>query len=343
MRETTASRDSAAPRGRLQRLWHYVFFQRNPLVQLIYVALMPTCMYFAVREAFPHVPNAYVMQYHTWLASLLFVICSVLYVFLCRSDPGVITPATIDSFTRYPHHPVLFPEAKYCRTCKLPKLPRSKHCSMCNHCVARFDHHACVGERNYKHFVLFLVIQLALCVDVLYIAGSAFVVQAERLAVSAAFAHFDTRDEAFRAALHHVVASNQPLGFTAAMSFMVGVVVWVFLLVQLKRITLNVTANESFKRDALRLQADPDSVSGAKRLFPSTPRAQRKKLLDASWGGLFSPDLVLNTEHEFTLDDVEFNPYKRSGFWANVQDAFHWGDPQAKDEDNEKTKKKKQQ
>ncbi|KAJ0397196.1 hypothetical protein ATCC90586_007634 [Pythium insidiosum] len=330
----------APSHGRFHRLWRYVFFQRNPLVQLIYVGLMPSCMYFAVREAYPLVPNAYVAEHHKWIAAALFAVCSGLYVHLCRSDPGVITPATIDSFTRYPHHPVLFPEAKYCRTCKLPKLPRSKHCSMCNHCVARFDHHACVGEKNYKHFVLFLVIQLALCVDVFYIAASVFVVQAEEQVVrTGAHAPQSSKHEAFRLALHHVVANNQPLGFTAAMSFMVGAVVWVFLLVQLKRITLNVTANESFKRDELRLRADPDSVSGAKRLFrylvstlpgrrrpsaASVSRAERKKLLDASWGGLFSPDLVLNTEQAFTRDDVDFNPYSLGGFWPNLQDAFQW-------------------
>ncbi|KAJ0392234.1 hypothetical protein P43SY_010569 [Pythium insidiosum] len=338
--DAPASVPPAPSHGRFHRLWRYVFFQRNPLVQLIYVGLMPSCMYFAVREAYPLVPNAYVAEHHKWIAAALFVVCSGLYVHLCRSDPGVITPATIDSFTRYPHHPVLFPEAKYCRTCKLPKLPRSKHCSMCNHCVARFDHHACVGEKNYKHFVLFLVIQLALCVDVLYIAASVFVVQAEEQVVrTGAHAPQSSQHEAFRLALHHVVANNQPLGFTAAMSFMVGAVVWVFLLVQLKRITLNVTANESFKRDELRLRADPDSVSGAKRLFrylvstlpgrrrpsaASVSRAERKKLLDASWGGLFSPDLVLNTEQAFTRDDVDFNPYSLGGFWPNLQDAFQW-------------------
>jgi hypothetical protein len=123
------------------------------------------------------------------------------------------------------------------------------------------------------------------------------------------------------------------LGVVAAMGLMVAIVLWVFLLVQLRRIALNITAAESFKRDALHMQADPDNASGARRLFnmlvsslPDTQaelsRADQKKNLDSSWGGLFSPDTILNTEERFTAADVDFNPYHLGGFLRNFADAF---------------------
>lgn len=50
---------------------------------------------------------------------------------------------------------------KYCDTCLLYRPPRASHCSICNNCVQRFDHHCpwvgqCIGVVRFSILEMFL-------------------------------------------------------------------------------------------------------------------------------------------------------------------------------------------
>ncbi|KAL0244326.1 hypothetical protein GEMRC1_008410 [Eukaryota sp. GEM-RC1] len=51
---------------------------------------------------------------------------------------------------------------RWCTKCEVGKDIRTHHCSVCNQCVLEMDHHCiwlsrCVGQRNRKYFLLFII------------------------------------------------------------------------------------------------------------------------------------------------------------------------------------------
>jgi len=65
---------------------------------------------------------------------------------------------------------------RWCRKCWAPKPERAHHCSICDRCVLKMDHHCpwigakCIGHRTYPAFVHFLCCITVLCIYVAVLA-----------------------------------------------------------------------------------------------------------------------------------------------------------------------------
>ncbi|XP_060695559.1 palmitoyltransferase ZDHHC17 isoform X2 [Hemiscyllium ocellatum] len=92
-----------------------------------------------------------------------------------KSDPGVIKATeeqkkkTIVELAESGHLDLSI----FCSTCLIQKPVRSKHCAVCNRCIAKFDHHCpwvgnCVGAGNHRYFIGYLFFLLGMIIWMIY-------------------------------------------------------------------------------------------------------------------------------------------------------------------------------
>ncbi|KAL6761035.1 DHHC palmitoyltransferase-domain-containing protein [Haematococcus lacustris] len=145
----------------------------NPLLQVTYLVFLTSGYALYCVNIFSLLPNAWAGDHHIVSGTAWLLVAALTWLAACRSDPGTVTLSSLQAHTAlYPCDGVLW-EEKWCVSCGLARPARSKHCRVCNRCIARHDHHCgwinnCVGLANLRLFWLFLAMHLGLC---LYGAG----------------------------------------------------------------------------------------------------------------------------------------------------------------------------
>ena len=195
------------------------------------------------------------------LLTLLFISGPYVFTYKCvTSKSSTITSQNHAQQMRYyPYDHVLFQPGQTCRTCFLLKPPRSKHCSICNVCVAKHDHHCiwvmnCLGRENYFSFLSLLMSLSVLLSYGAYLSYTLLIASLldtvhQSLDGSQGDVHWST-EKSWSAHFDRwtlAIAKDFPVGGVGMLALLTAPLAWGLLSYHIYLIWAGMTTNESFK------------------------------------------------------------------------------------------------
>ncbi|CAG2228431.1 SWF1 [Mytilus edulis] len=256
----------------------YFLYTRNQCMKVLFGVLVLAGNIICIMDMLPLLYKYLPDQNHT-LIPIINAFAS-LYFFhkCCNGDPGEITPLNLEKYQSvYPYDERMYvPNAK-CRTCKFVKPARSKHCSICNRCVHRFDHHCLwtnndVGGLNHGYFVLFLLTMMFKCIWGFYVGIKSLVLYTQYhrlLETQVMTSNGEMKQVTYSIVLQHLFMQFPRLVFIVTSLFFLIILLGIFTIYHVNVVLTNRTTNERYKAAEL----EPINID-SKRLSSNKSKLQ---------------------------------------------------------------------
>lgn len=133
-----------------ERMTGLLMFLLGPALIVVLFGLVAMVTYGYFRHVLPQINPVY----GEWPCMGLTLVAVFLVFNICFNYSMCVL--------RGPGNPPEIPAFPKCNKCLGTKPPRAHHCSICEKCVLKMDHHCpwihnCVGHHNHRYFLLFLL------------------------------------------------------------------------------------------------------------------------------------------------------------------------------------------
>ncbi|XP_005092976.1 palmitoyltransferase ZDHHC4 [Aplysia californica] len=236
---------------------HYVFNTRNHVMQFMFGILVVGGNVILMMDVMPLLYIFEPEENHMFLPMVFLFVNLAAFHLSCATDPGHITSSNVAMLASlYKADGIMFKAGSQCSTCKLAKPARSKHCSICNRCVHRFDHHCiwtnnCVGAGNLRWFFGFLWTLVVMVVNGAVMGTRAMMLMVQHLKImDSGYVDPSTGNVlpvTIPVMIQHLFMQHPRCVFLISSLFMLTVLLGLFTLYHTYLLLNNQTTNERYK------------------------------------------------------------------------------------------------
>ena len=142
--------------------------KKSPLTLICYFILMGFSIIMLEFSTYDILRVSGSSPWLLYSSQALFGFACFLCISVWFSNPGRIEPDPSLNFIKLLDS---MEASSLCPDCKIIRTPRCRHCTLCNHCVDRYDHHCpwvnnCIGKGNFTRFYSFVFIQSVYLISV---------------------------------------------------------------------------------------------------------------------------------------------------------------------------------